>query len=53
MNKALEVSYWLKKQGLVYDIDYTWNRIGADYPSKFEFECKDTRYETMIALKYS
>lgn len=55
INKALEISEYLKSQGLKYDQDYSWNRVNQDLEGngQYYFTCVDRKYETMIALKFS
>lgn len=52
VNRALEIVHWLKEQGLVNNIDYTWC---LDIPSKktlFMFNEENQMYMSMITLKF-
>ena len=48
--KALEISTWLKMQGLVHDRDYTWHLLSADKQIVFLFH--DPKWESILVLKY-
>lgn len=57
MNKAIEISQWLKEKGYVHEKDYTWYReyvrdTGFFNPSVVVFSCKNPEVETLIGLTW-
>lgn len=47
---AIEISDWLKSNGLKYEIDYFWDDNFTT--STWWFRCNDKRWENLILLKY-
>lgn len=50
---ALEMSNWLKEQGLVWGKDYDWHIDRIRNETKFRFHNAATVYATMFSLRWS
>lgn len=55
IKKGIEVSFWLKSQGLVHEKDYTWHTKSRTRDCPYDcvvFITKDSKWESMIGLMF-
>jgi len=55
IKKGIEISFWLKSQGLTHDKDYTWHTKSRTREHPYDcvvFAVKDSKWESAIALRY-
>jgi hypothetical protein len=51
--KAIEISTWLREEHNLTPLsDYFWNMVRFGDDSKIRIECKDKKFEALVALKF-
>jgi len=54
--KGIEISNWLKSQGLNHEKDYTWYRRSKNSDHPYDclvFDLADPKWESIIMLRWS
>jgi len=52
-NYGIELSQWLRDQGLVRELDYTWSLDSATNTVTFNFTDSHESYASLFALKWA